>query len=248
MTNEATKILDDIKKPPAIEAVFEIILEEEEDLSVDNLSITDNAFNSRFAKKGQLSRFQGIIEDNQLLSKQIPFGIMYSSTNETELTQFRLNGFSYNNLGDYPGGDEFIKNAIYVWDQYRNCRKKIIASRMGLRFINIIKIPKSAKLTEYFSVNMNFPDNIDKIGKISQFQYRYMFDFFDSKYESIVNFVQQPNDDEYKNFILDIDIIRKELPEDIHNDIIRECFKEMREVKNSVFCTHLTTKALEMYK
>lgn len=243
-----------IINPPAIEVVLDIRLAEEEGLSPENFTILDKAFNRRFSKKDPLAFFEGTLDHGKgeiISSKHGTYGFVYKNENGNELTQFRLNGFSYHSLKYYPLWPEFLKNAFYVWKKYKACRKNHEFVRLGLRYINLIKIPKSTKkLSEYFDVNINFPSDNSKIGNVKQFQYRYFSDFSDTNCSSIVNFVQQPvsTTDEYKNFILDIDIIMKELPNKINDDILKGLFEKMRKIKNEVFKAHLTNKTLEMFK
>lgn len=260
MPNELEKMnkitnntLENIKNPPAIEVVFEILLAEEEGLSAVNFAISDKDFNKRFAKKSDITfhQFENVDKNEQITSKYGTLGIIYTNANNKELTQFRLNGFSYNSLGEYPKWQDFIINAMCAWNKYKECRKKHEAVKFGLRFINLIKIPKICEnLSEYFSIGINFSDKQNEIGGIIQSQYRYLSKFPDSDYSSIVNFIQQPvvSGDNYKNFIFDIDVVMENLPKIIDDDTIMKHFEEMRDLKNRVFTSHLTNKAMEMYK
>lgn len=251
MPRKKNKDIEVLRNPPIIEGVLDIQLSEEGGLLAEKFDISDKVFNKRFSKKERVAFFESQIEfkKEQVSNRHGVVGFVYKNENNQELTQFKLDGFSYHNLKAYPGWPVFFENAMYAWQKYKKCRKKHEIIRLGLRFINLITIPKSCEqLSDYFAVDMHFPAN-GKLGDVKQFQYRYVADFPDIGCDSTVNFVQQPisTSDDGKIFILDIDISMKELPENMNNVTLEKCFGKMRQVKNRVFFNHLTDKTVEMF-
>lgn len=243
----------ELKNPPAIEVVFDIQFAEEEGLSTDNFKVSGKAFNKRFSAKDGLNFFESQIDQkkNKVSNCHMPYGIVYKNEDNRELTQFRLNGFSYHNLKDYTGWSNFIDNAMHVLNIYNKCRTAHEYKRLGLRFINLIKIPKSCNdLSKYFSINLNLSTNKNSIGNVTLFRYTYLSEIQKFNCTSTVNFIQQPSStiEEYKSFILDIDVAITDFKPTINDATLRENFENMRKAKNEIFRSHLTTKAIEMFK
>jgi uncharacterized protein (TIGR04255 family) len=241
--------LAELRNPPAIEVVFDICLSEQENLSAQDFIISEKKFSSRFSKKDEIRFFENTIKEEQFSSRHGIHGIAYKNENGKELTQFRLDGFSYHSLKDYPLWPNFLDNALYTWKKYKKCRTELKPIRLGLRYINLIKIPKSCdNVSDYFEVGISLPQK--GVGNIKQYQYRYASDFTKNNCSSVVNFVQQPfsKTDEHKSFILDIDIHMKELPENPNDDTLKSYFEEMRKIKNEVFESHLTNNALRIFQ
>lgn len=245
------KELKTLKNPPIVEAVIDIQMEEE-GLPIEKLQNTTKAFNKRFLIKNEITILKNHFEKGRFSKTHHGVhGIIHKNANNKELTQFRLDGFSYNSLNDYPGWDRFFESAMFAWKEYVKKRKTRKILRLGLRFINLIKIPKSDELSLFFKTGLNLPLHDTTIGNIKLFQYRYFSEFPESNCNSIVNFIQQPisTTDDKKNFILDIDVAMKELPDELDNDaILAEHFKKMRSIKNPIFQAHLTDKLIETYK
>ncbi len=247
MTKRKKIDLSDLKNPPAIEVVFDIRLDEEEGLSAQNFNIAEKNFNERFSKKDDIRFFEAMVGENQSSSRYGIHGIEYKNDNGKELARFNLDGFSYHSLKDYPLWGKFLKNAIYTWKKYKKCRNKHVIKRLGLRYINLIKIPKScSNLNDYFDVDIQFPKS--DVGQIKQYQYRYASDFGDNC-GGVINFVQQPISatDQHKSFILDIDIYIGELSDELNDAKLEGYFEKMRSIKNKVFEAHLTDKTLENF-
>lgn len=246
MTQDSTS-LQTLKNPPVIEAVIEIQLQEEQGLSIDGLAASTEEFTKRFSKKDDINFLKNHIKDDAVSSEHGISGIIYKNSNNKELTQFRLDGFSYNNLEDYPGWESFFDSAMFAWSEYIKQRPNVDILRLGLRFINLIKIPKSDDVNLFFRARLNLPSDDKVIGKVASSQYRYFSDFPESNCSSIVNFIEQPvsTGDDKKSFILDIDVV---MQSNVDKESLIKCFQDMRAIKNSIFKAHLTEKLIGDYK
>jgi uncharacterized protein (TIGR04255 family) len=240
---------ENLAVPPAMEAIFEVTIKDTHGDDVSKLLINNDDFKKRFPIQEDMYSFESIFDASGVeapSSSSKKFGYTYKAADNKELTQFRNNGFSYNKLGDYPGGDQFIESALYAWKLYAASGIKIEPSRLGLRYINVISVPGySGNPQEYFNV---FLHHTDKIGKIEKYQYRYAIDFTDCGCSGIVNF--QPAgavEASEAKFILDIDII-KQNPIISSHDEFKDHFTTMRNCKNKIFFNTLTEKLLGKYR
>lgn len=241
------KTFPNLSNPPAIEAVLDITTNEISD--TQKLDYRKREFKKRFPRKEQIllfeSSLQGAEKSMRIVNKNRTLGFAYKSEDEKEISQFRLNGFSYNRLPPYLGWEAFVDKALENWETYRSIRKRLEIKRIGLRFINIIKVPGSdPTISEYFNVGIT---SKTLIGKIKQYKYQYIRDF-DDDLIAIVNFGQIEIQDDETSFIFDIDVIKQTSDLSPETNNVAEYLKAMRQAKNTVFFENLTDKALEPYK
>ncbi len=241
------KTFPNLSNPPAIEAVLDITTNEISDTK--KLDYKKREFKSKFPRKEQILLFETSFHEaqqrTQIINKNRHLGFAYKSEDEKEISQFRLNGFSYSRLSPYLGWDAFIEKALENWVTYRSIRKKLEIKRIGLRFINIIRVPDGDPvMPEYFNVGITSETGL---GKIKQYKYQYIRDFDDGLI-AIVNFGQTEIRDNEISFVFDIDVIQQASTNTLNADGIASYLTAMREAKNTIFFENLTEKALEPYK
>lgn len=241
---------ESLKYAPAIEAVLDITTDE---ISSDQLAQFENlekSFLKKFPNRKTLHFFETSLEvgpQQNINYKNRAVGFVYRTTNEKEISQFRLNGFSYNHLEPYPGWKKFIDAALKNWRIYKKTRKAIQIKRVGLRFINIIKVPNDADLSDYLKTILSSKKKGD-LGKLKHFQYRYIRELDEFGSIAIINLAQNEVSEKETSFLFDIDVIRQEFPKGLEDKQILVYLEEMRSVKNTIFFDTLTNKALDRYR
>lgn len=68
-------------------------------------------------------------------------GFQFLSEDERSVVQFRSNGFTFNRLSPYVGGDRLIAEALRLWATYVQIAVPTGVSRVALRFINNLTLP-----------------------------------------------------------------------------------------------------------
>ena len=86
----------------------------------------------------------------------VPFGLdkglhgyYCGSTDEKDIVQFRVNGFTYNRLKPYTSGDAVIAEALRMWKAYVEIAAPADVTRIALRYINHLKFPASHTLGRF---------------------------------------------------------------------------------------------------
>jgi len=241
------KTFPNLSNPPAIEAVLDITTNEITDTK--KLDYKNKGFKKKFPCKEQImlfeSSFQEAKERMQIINKNRHLGFAYKSGDEKEISQFRLNGFSYSRLSPYLGWEAFVEKALENWETYCSIRKTLEIKRIGLRFINIIQVPCGHPvMSEYFNVGIT---SETELGKIKQYKYQYIRDF-DDDLIAIVNFGQTEILDNEMSFVFDIDVIKQSSATLLEANNVSEHLRTMRQAKNTIFFGNLTEKALQPYK
>jgi len=234
--------LEALSNPPIIEAVFEISTTELKESKIEKLSLKEKKFRAQFPKEDKIQLFEGTMTPakKEAFFNNHQAGFSYESKDEKDILQFRTNGFSYHRLQPYSHWEDFINTALTYWEKYKNLRDDIEVTKLGLRFINVIKL-NGENSNKYLKIDLSFPSEIKKP---KQLQYRYISEFPDLESIAIVNLIQT------ENIVLDINIIKNtNLNQNvITKELLKNSFEQMREAKNVVFFKTLTPQALENYR
>ena len=71
-------------------------------------------------------------------------GIFYKSDDEKYVAQFRIDGFTLNRLKPYTSWDDFSAHAQALWEVYVEQAQPELVTRLALRYINHLPLPKDA--------------------------------------------------------------------------------------------------------
>jgi len=234
-----------LNRPPAMEVVFEVLFSDENNGNIEGLCVETPDFKERFPNRNELFLFEAKLGSQEnSTSKSSLIGFSYD--NGEELSQFRQDGFSYNKLGNYPGWDQFIKNAIDVYQHYPFQSENI--KRCGLRFINVIEIEKyNGVPKDYFNVFLE-ADESASISDIDKYMFKYSC--IDEKQDCQINVNFRLSDISKSleaKFILDIDVLKTSVDSVQKIEDLVDIFTTMRNSKNRIFFSFLKKKVLEYY-
>ena len=94
----------------------------------------------------------------------------------------------------------------------------------------------------------------ESLGSLREIGYHYVSEFDTYGCTAIVNLFPAKNSDKLTNkvfskyFILDIDVVKTDLPDKVKDKDMKEFFSQMRDVKNTIFFNTLSDTVLEEYK
>ena len=147
---------------PLTEAIFEIQVELPLEVAITDIEQLTNKICVEYPKKRSRKRFEGKIgfSDQTLISESIDLGIdgfLNWSTDEKQVIQFRLDGYSFSRLKPYQSWDEHFPEVIKNWNIYSENVFPIRIKRIAIRFINVIEIPRESSLQEYFINTLKLP-------------------------------------------------------------------------------------------
>ena len=174
-------------------------------------------------------------------------GVHLRSEDGHAVVQFRPDGFTFNNLNSYMGGDRLIAEALGLWDIFVAHTKPVAVSRVGLRFINQLKLPFRVgdEFSRFLTATPPTPEGAPQ--HVSEFLSRVVARE-PGEYLTTVIMTQQltlpePN---VPLIVLDVDAFREdELPPDSRS--LRGVVDDLRNAKNRAFFSLLTDEAVNLY-
>lgn len=182
------------------------------------------------------ANFQG--ENNELDA------IIFRNEEKSEVLQFKKQGFTFNKLKPYTSWEDVIEKAKMAWEKYVQVSKPVAVTRIATRYINHILIPISSNLEDYITNPPKLPPKAPSLfeGALSRIK------LVDEENDIFVNLTQAIESREKKAaIILDIDAFRKK-EYDLEEEFPWEDFSQLREMKNRIFFSSLTEKAINLYK
>jgi uncharacterized protein (TIGR04255 family) len=76
-------------------------------------------------------------------SEPIVRGYILQNPEQSQVVQFRLDGFTINRIKDYQSWDSLFSEAIRWWQEYVKHRGEVEVERVGVKYINRILLPDS---------------------------------------------------------------------------------------------------------
>ena len=89
-------------------------------------------------------------------------GRIFWAKDGNRAVQARIDGFTLNVTRDYPGWDAFLAASRAAWTTVAECLEPSEISRVGLRFINEIRIPVDDDLGTWLQVGPTLPSALPK--------------------------------------------------------------------------------------
>ncbi len=233
-----------LRSAPIREALIDFRVRLPADFSQDSLRILADSLQAEFPKVGPIHQFQGQIEfgdDAPVAIQRGPqlIGYRLESPTGRNVAQIRIDGFTFSRLAPYKDWDRMVEGAWVVWERYLEGLRPLGIERVATRFINEIALPPSGQLAEVFSVPPGASD-----GRMESFLFRYQLAPIDGV-TAIVSMATE--DGAAASVILDIDcFVRRSFPTDTAS--LRAQLPKVREAKNRIFFTALTSRAIERFK
>ena len=172
-------------------------------------------------------------------------GYLFKRADGKRISQFRLDGFTYNWLRRYETWEDLRQEAKNRWEDYISVVTPESVTRIAVRYINRFTIDLPADLGTIFRVPPGLPAQIP--GRVTQFLFKWVVDDPETKASS--NIIQSSEESEAAkiDIILDIDCFLVSRF-DAESEAIWTRLDELRTLKNRIFFESLTPQALEMFK
>ena len=174
-------------------------------------------------------------------------GHFFRSADETQVAQFRRDGFTFSRLKPYTSWDETFREASRLWGIYVETTNPSEVSRIAVRYINRILLPLPvAQLSDYLTVPPLLPDGVPT--DVTSFFTRAVIQDADTGIAVIVvQALEQLPDGKHIPLILDIDAYRANLSDEPNEELLSK-FEQLRNMKNRFFFGSLTAKSIELFK
>lgn len=172
-------------------------------------------------------------------------GYFFKSEDEKNITQFRLDGFTFNRLYPYTKWQSVITEAKRTWEIYNSIAAPEAVKRIAVRYINKIDIKLPIKdFNEYLAAPPTIPSSLPQ--ELSQFLTRMVISDGD-KTINLIQAMEQSTEAKKVTLILDIDVYKSN-ESGFEMDTIWSQFQELHDLKNKVFFESITEKVAEIYE
>lgn len=85
-------------------------------------------------------------------------GVFFTSEDDKQTAQLRVDGFTLNRLKPYPNWDDLFSQAKMLWTLYIGVAQPVAVTRLALRYINHIQLPRETEdLSRYLRVPPQVP-------------------------------------------------------------------------------------------
>ncbi len=236
-------------KPPITEALFDIQVELPKEITIETIDGLSSPLLDLFPKKRPRRKSSMKIEvkgDSPPSADFSDFGIdgfLFWSEDEKQVTQFRLDGFSFSRLKPYPprGWEETYPQMVELWNFYKDSLKPLLVKRVAVRYINLIEIPKPLGEMDWGSYFNWAPPVFGELPhQIEQFAYRTTIQFPAESIKAVITILTGPLQEPAKTTaIFDLDVF-KEIHLSLDQFRIDPLFEKLREIKDDLFEAGLT--------
>lgn len=247
---DTSKQFPHLSRAPIVEAVIEIRSNKERPLDEQTLlsSIKDRIPDYPFVDSQRGYQHSFSVGPNQPPHQEyadLGFkGFRLISADKLQISVFGKENYSFSRLFPYVNWSQFSVESLRMWASYKELSGPGEISRLGVRFINKIPLPRGdLRFGDYLEMPPSTPRGLD-LPFVGFFHQDTMV-VPDQGYG--INFIQtiQPSPDGILNLILDIDVFLEKMIVD-NNASLMKHLEEMRFLKNSVFFNSITKKTLEM--
>ena len=215
-------------KAPITEAIINLHVQPAERTSVADVARCHEGEEGSYPNRKDIQIAKGLIEVGPRVSTAVSaqhVGFMYTSSDQKQVYQVTLDGFSFSRLAPYESWDAFCHEARRLWQIYRERLKPAAVTRQAVRYVNRLDIQA---LAGYF-MQLQIP--------MDDIQCKLLLN-------ETIGESPKPG---CVALILDIDLFREDdIPKD--EEGIWQLFEILRVRKNEIFEACITDRARELFK
>jgi uncharacterized protein (TIGR04255 family) len=242
-----------LSRPPITEALVDFGFVSDEGLTSDRAQPLRQALAAEYPKaeeKRQLEA-QFRVEAGKLLpprARDLGFhGLFLRSDDATKLVQFRADGFTFNNVERYIGGEALLQEALRLWQLFLPVARPSAVKRVAMRYLNRLDLPlkEGEEFRDYLTSPPELPDEAPQ--RVSSFLSRIVA--HDATGATAI--VTQKLDTLRRpappvSVIIDVDVFFEE-DLDPTAESLRPRLDRLRILKNEVFFSLLAEETVKLY-
>ena len=251
-TDEIFQILP---RAPIVEAVIEIRARATQTLEESSLRAALEPRLAGYDFLDSLREFYGELKieggkpPTQKVSELGWMGVRFQSTDGKHIAQFKRDGFVFSRLEPYLTWEQLYGEQQRLWAIFKALAEPAEIQRVGLRYINRIKLPPGElRFEDYMQPAPLAPRDLDL--PFHDFTHHDTLAVPDRPYAiNVIRTIQPQRDagDSAIALILDIDVFTTE-SFDLDEALLGRRLIEMRWLKNKAFFGSITEKALETFR
>jgi uncharacterized protein (TIGR04255 family) len=180
-------------------------------------------------------------------TRQAHVGYAFVSSDERQIVQVRLDGFTFSRLAPYDRWGTFRGEAHRLWTLYRSLAKPVSITRAAVRYINRLDLPLPIEdLKDYLrtvpEVSPDLPQGL------SGYLMQLAIPQEDIGASLLLNeALLPPSNPDTASILLDIDLFR-ELHAPIEEEELWRLLDQFRDRKNKVFEDCITERTRELFR
>ncbi len=239
-----------LSKAPIAEALIDIRVKARETLKVEQFDSIYNSISKEYPVKKTRSKWEGRLEfkkgeSSLSAATETIDGSIFTSGDQKQIFQARLDGFTFNRLKPYETWERFRDEARRLWEKYREVTSPEI-TRVALRYINKMEFPLPVKnFGDYLTAPPTVPADLPQ--GVSSFLTRVVIHEPDINAAGIITqALEQIINPNVLTIILDIDVF-KQKSEGIKEEDAWQTLEKLRHFKNKIFFESITEKAKELF-
>jgi uncharacterized protein (TIGR04255 family) len=173
-------------------------------------------------------------------------GWRYQSADGSKVVQVRRNSLTLSVLRGYNNFDEIKAATRAVWEYFNKWAGTTTVGKLAVRYTNVIELPVGVDLDDFLAAGPRIPPQLPQI--LREFLHQVEIAFPDIPAVAIITQAQDPPTHAHLiPVVLDIDV-ESDCKLDGNSAQIWSQFDRLRKVKNLIFFSSLTKRALEAYR
>lgn len=246
-------LFERFERAPITEALLDIRVELPSHIDLARLATFQDTLKDRYPTKRERVTWQFGFQAKPKTAPETfkpsggPDGYLLVSSDERQLVQARLDGFTFNRLKPYDKWETFRGEAKQLWQHYIGIASPQRITRLALRYINRIEIPLPIRdLRDYILTTPEIAPELPQ--SLENFFMRIVIRDPNSQAVAIMTLtIEQIKDAKVLPLIFDIDVFR-EAVFDSQNNEIWNTMEKLREYKNTIFFKSVTEKTKELFR
>ncbi len=233
---------------PIKEALIDIQVAFPEKVTVEALNSRYAQIADRYPKHGTLQRGEfGLHNENgqppTVTIGHTVAGYRYSSEDGCRVAQFRVDGFTFSRLEPYNTWEEMRDEAARLWKVYVDAASPDPITRVGTRYINVLKLPPHTELQHYLTAPPSIPPGLNQ--ELGSFLTRIGIHDPAIEAQGFLTQVLEGVHNDHAPIVLDIEVfVAKQF--DPRENEFWQCLEQLRDFKNTVFFESITEEAVEL--
>jgi uncharacterized protein (TIGR04255 family) len=197
-------------------------------------------------RRGQFS-FQVDVEKpaQAAVTRDEQDGWRYETKDSSKVVQLRRTGLVYSILRGYTRWDEIKASTQEAWHSYCKWAGSLTVTKLAVRYVNVLELHFGQDCDDYLTSGPRIPPELPQ--EFTGFFQRVVIPFRDHQAIAIVTQALEPPNPSHVPLVLDIDVQSQQRFEETSLDIWSR-LDQLREIKNMIFFSSMTKRALESYQ
>lgn len=238
-----------LRNAPIVEAVIDFRVLRDPGVSPNTFEGLTPRIGQKYSKTESIHAFEARFEIDKgevrdPAQRRSDLGRKYQA--ETEVAQFRTNGFTFSKLHPYTTWGEVFGEALRLWQVYLELARPKQLSRIAVRYINSMTISGDRNVDDFLVAPPVPPKPIPHT--VRDFLTRvHISDQEHGSAAIILQALERQIDPNIMSLLLDIDAYHEETltPDDLR---LPDLFQQLRDLKNKIFYASITERTAEMYE